>query len=393
MNNKINIQEIVDALAERNGITKKDADIFVRSMFDLIEDALEKDRYIKVKGLGTFKLIEVDERESVNVNTGERFLIEGHSKISFIPDNSLKEVINKPFSHFETVIVNNGVDLNYIENIPDNKETKIDIEESYSTPENNENKEIQTNSEIVVKQEQDTSILLKNPVEKSLTPKIEDIKKEENTSNNEVEKKVSSITEPLITKKEIANYKSEECNKEELATVSTENELSSIERKKEILKTMKEEEKVSHTALYIIISMTVFLVLLILFFAYNMQNKQKMIKSPHKIEQKLKPQPIINKDTINKSTDSTATYIDSVKINTSTNKKTILDPDIKYTIDGTIDEYILQKGESLTDISKKYYNSPKFINYIFLYNKETIKDPNLVHNGMKIKVPRLIPAK
>jgi len=392
MNNKINIQEIVDALAERNGITKKEADTFVRSMFDLIEDALEKDRYIKVKGLGTFKLIEVDERESVNVNTGERFLIEGHSKISFIPDNSLKEVINKPFSHFETVIVNNGVDLNDIENIPDNQETEINIEESHS-PENNEIKEIQTNSEIVVKQEQDTSILLKNPVEKSLTPKIEDIKKEENTSNNEVEKKVSSITEPLITKKEIANYKSEECNKEELATVSTENELSSIERKKEILKAMKEEEKGSHTALYIIISITVFLVLLIVFFAYNMQNKQRMIKSPHKIEQKLKPQPIINKDTINKSTDSTATYIDSVKINTSTNKKTILDPDIKYTIDGTIDEYILQKGESLTDISKKYYNSPKFINYIFLYNKETIKDPNLVHNGMKIKVPRLIPAK
>ena len=393
MNNKINIQEIVDALAERNGITKKDADTFVRSMFDLIEDALEKDRYIKVKGLGTFKLIEVDERESVNVNTGERFLIEGHSKISFIPDNSLKEVINKPFAHFETVIVNNGVDLNYIENIPDNKETKIDIEESYSTPENNENKEIQTNSDINVKQEQDASILLKNPIEEPSTPKIEEIKKEENTSNNESEKKVSLVTEPLITKEEITSYKPEESNKEELATVSTENELSSVERKKEIFKAMKEEEKVSHTALYIIISITVFLVLLILFFAYNMQNKQKMIKSPHKIEQKSKPQPIINKDTMNLSTDSVVTFIDSVKINTSTNKKQMLDPDIKYTIDGSIDEYILQKGESLTDISKKYYNSPKFTHYIFLYNKETIKDPNLVHSGMKIKVPRLIPVK
>jgi len=393
MNNKINIQEIVDALAERNGITKKEADTFVRSMFDLIEDALEKDRYIKVKGLGTFKLIEVDERESVNVNTGERFLIEGHSKISFIPDNSLKEVINKPFSHFETVIVNNGVDLDYIENIPDNKETKTNIEESDSAPENNENKEIQTNSDINVKQEQDASILLKNPIEEPSTPKIEEIGKEENTSNNESEKEEGAVTEPSIIKKEITSYKSEEYNKEELVTVSTENEQSSIERKKEILKTMKEEEKVSHTALYIIISMTVFLVLLILFFAYNMQNKQKMIKSPHKIEQKLKPQPIINKDTINLSTDSTVTCIDSVKINTSTNKKQILDPDIKYTIDGSIDEYILQKGESLSDISKKYYNSPKFIHYIFLYNKETIKDPNLVHRGMKIKVPRLIPAK
>lgn len=199
MNNKINIQEIVDALAERNGITKKDADTFIRSMFDLIEDALEKDRYIKVKGLGTFKLIEVDERESVNVNTGERFLIEGHSKISFIPDNSLKEIINKPFAHFETVIVNNGVDLESIEDISNNHEKKINVEESNST-------------------------LGKNV--------IEEIKKEEDTSNNESEKKDSSVIESLITKKETLSNKTKESDKENFTTTSTENELSSIERKK-----------------------------------------------------------------------------------------------------------------------------------------------------------------
>lgn len=368
MNNKINIQEIVDALAERNGITKKDADTFIRSMFDLIEDALEKDRYIKVKGLGTFKLIEVDERESVNVNTGERFLIEGHSKISFIPDNSLKEIINKPFAHFETVIVNNGVDLESIEDISNNHEKKINVEESNST-------------------------LGKNV--------IEEIKKEEDTSNNESEKKDSSVIESLITKKETLSNKTKESDKENFTTTSTENELSSIERKKEILKTMKEEEKVSHTALYIIISITLILVLFIIFFAFRMQNKQKMMQSQHAIEQKIKPQPvinkkpqpIINKDTMNLSTDSATVYVDSVKINSSTKKEQALDPNIKYTINGTIDEYILLKGESLTDISKKYYNSPKFIYYIFLYNKETIKDPNLVHSGMKIKIPRLIPAK
>ena len=108
---KLTIQDIAKVLSDRKGLSKKDASNFVNEMFDIIQQALERDMVVKVKGLGTFKIIDVDPRESVNVNTGERVLIEGHNKITFTPDQLLKEIVNKPFSQFETVVLNEGVDF------------------------------------------------------------------------------------------------------------------------------------------------------------------------------------------------------------------------------------------------------------------------------------------
>ncbi len=108
---KLTIQDIAKVLTDRKGLSKKEASNFAGEMFDIIKQALERDLIVKVKGLGTFKIIDVDPRESVNVNTGERVLIEGHSKITFTPDQLLKEIVNKPFSQFETVVLNDGVDF------------------------------------------------------------------------------------------------------------------------------------------------------------------------------------------------------------------------------------------------------------------------------------------
>ena len=113
---KITIQELAAALMERNNLNKKEATSFVSAIFDVIQQALETEKIVKIKGLGTFKIIDVDDRESVNVNTGERVLIEGHGKITFIPDPIIKELVNKPFSQFETVVLNDGVDF---EDLPD----------------------------------------------------------------------------------------------------------------------------------------------------------------------------------------------------------------------------------------------------------------------------------
>lgn len=111
MNEKLNIQDLIEMLAERHGMSRKDADSFMKEFFQLIEESLEKDKYVKIRGLGTFKLINVGSRESVNVNTGERFRIEGHTKVSFTPEPTLKDIINRPFSHFETVVLNDGTVL------------------------------------------------------------------------------------------------------------------------------------------------------------------------------------------------------------------------------------------------------------------------------------------
>ena len=111
MNEKITILDLANVLADKHSMEKKDAEQFIKGMFELVEEALSTEKYVKVKGLGVFKLTDVVSRESINVNTGERFEIQGHTKITFTPDNSIKELINKPFSHFETVILNEGVEL------------------------------------------------------------------------------------------------------------------------------------------------------------------------------------------------------------------------------------------------------------------------------------------
>ena len=108
---KVSIQELAALLVDRAGLNKKEATTFIGAIFDLVQQALETEKIVKIKGLGTFKIIDVDDRESVNVNTGERVLIEGHGKITFAPDSIIKELVNKPFSQFDTVVLNDGVDF------------------------------------------------------------------------------------------------------------------------------------------------------------------------------------------------------------------------------------------------------------------------------------------
>ena len=108
---KLNVFDLSGVLMSKNGLGDKESRRFVKAIFDVIQECLDEDKVVKVKGLGTFKIIEVDDRESINVNTGERVLIEGHSKLTFTPDSVMKEIVNKPFSQFETVILNDGVDF------------------------------------------------------------------------------------------------------------------------------------------------------------------------------------------------------------------------------------------------------------------------------------------
>lgn len=110
MKKKLLLQDISDLLVQPGHAGKKDADNFVRAFFDIVEQGLLEDQFVKIKGLGTFKLVSVSDRESVNINTGERFQISGHTKISFTPDNAMKELVNRPFSHFEAVDLSEDTD-------------------------------------------------------------------------------------------------------------------------------------------------------------------------------------------------------------------------------------------------------------------------------------------
>lgn len=118
---KTALQLIADTVAKKHKITVKEAEKFVSAMFDVMNEGLKTDKLVKVKGLGTFKVQAVKPRESVNVNTGERVLIEGHDKVSFTPDATMKELVNKPFAQFETVVLNDGVDFTDIDSKYENE--------------------------------------------------------------------------------------------------------------------------------------------------------------------------------------------------------------------------------------------------------------------------------
>lgn len=112
MMERISIQELAAVLTVKNGLKKKEAEQFASMIFEVVKDNLMSERLVKIKGLGTFKVIDIEPRESINVNTGERVLIEGHEKVTFTPDTAMKELVNRPFSQFETVILNDGVEFN-----------------------------------------------------------------------------------------------------------------------------------------------------------------------------------------------------------------------------------------------------------------------------------------
>ena len=173
MDNKILLQDIADFLCYRSGITKREAEQFVRAFFEVIQQGVERDQYVKIKGFGTFKLVEVGQRESVNINTGERFQINGHTKVSFTPDTSLKDLVNRPFSHFQTVILND--------------ETAIEELDACTVPEDSE----QLNEEVSILESQ-----IPATEEEENTSMINDKEAEANQSESEANQ---SESEPIIS--------------------------------------------------------------------------------------------------------------------------------------------------------------------------------------------------
>ena len=112
---KFSLNTLGKLLADKSGLSQVKAELFIRKMFDVCNQGLDADKQVKIKWLGTFKVQATKDRESINVNTGERFTIEGRDKLTFTPDNILKEIVNKPFAQFETVVVNDGVDFDEID--------------------------------------------------------------------------------------------------------------------------------------------------------------------------------------------------------------------------------------------------------------------------------------
>ena len=371
MNEKITIQDIIDLLCQKHNIDRKEAELFTKGMFDLIEEALATEKFVKVKGLGTFKLTEVDARESVDVNTGERIEIQGHTKVSFTPDTTMKELINKPFSHFETVVLNDGVELEDTVACEDVETSHLEV--------------LDSTTEV-----KDTSIVE--------TPII----KEESISSEESVINESIVEEPVVEEAEleepvIETSYGEEVITEEIVTEESASENLIVEEPQPAISLVNEdctseltEEKKSPFFLWGII---VVLLLIILFGVYwiffRTSAVTEPVATPSVKEEVVVPVPMEEE----KPKADTLKSIQFIELSAEELRKERV-PSMADTLEcqivGTQTEYILQNGETIIRASIRFFGTKKYWPYIVKYNMDILKDPDNIPAGIRIKIPKLV---
>ena len=233
MKQKLLLSDFAQWLSEKEGITKKEAQTFLRTLFQIVEQGLTDDQFVKIKGLGTFKLVTVNERESVNINTGERFQIGEHNKIAFIPDASMKEIINRPFAHFESVDLSDETDTAELDAVDEavKQEFPPISEEETSTAEES----IPTTVEVITESSHPTSLPEK---QKDVTEEVS----EESNLTEEIPTEIATITEGLEEKK--AEEKAEEtealAQAEETETLAQAEETETLAQAEAVAITAKE---------------------------------------------------------------------------------------------------------------------------------------------------------
>ena len=389
MNEKITLQDLINLFGEKQSMSKKDAELFVRSLFDLIEEALATEKYVKVKGFGTFKLTEVDSRESVNVNTGERIEIQGHTKVSFTPDTTMKDLINKPFAHFETVVLNDGVEF---------EDTPVEVPDTLDdTPE-------------VIVPVVETTEVVEIPVpeeipEEEVAPEIVVTEEPEVIEEPEAVEEQEMVEETLVPEEAPVQ---EEATLEEpqptITEVAEEEKPESIEEKpseEEVVETIVEEKVVEESKEKsinrILWGVIVVLVLIILFGAYWMflrptDTPEVTPAPPVQEEQVATPAPIAEE----KPQEETLKIVQFIELSEEELRKERVPSfadTLDYQIVGTQEEYTLQKGETIIRASVRFFGTKKYWPYIVKHNMDVLPDPDNIPAGIRIKIPKLVEKK
>lgn len=328
MENKIFIADLAEGLARRKSISKKDAESFVRTVFDAIQEQLLAGEQVKIKGFGTFKVITVESRESVNVSTGERFVIDSHGKISFTPDKTLADHVNKPFAGFETVILHNNTKTEDMERVDEAPVAEEPVVEA-PAPE----KKTEAPAKLEPKVEK--------PVEKKPEPKVEkpvaEVKPVE-------EKKPEPKAEPV---KVVEKPKAEP-----------------------VKPAVKAEEPKSKWWLWCLI-----LVLVIGCAVWYMNSKpaeQEPVQT-EEVEETVVETPA---EPV-KSAEELAADYEQVANG-------------EYWIVGTKTTHVLEKNEDLTKLSLQYYGDKKLINYIIRHNGYSAQKASNLFVGTEVKIPELV---
>ena len=472
MNEKINLQDLINLLQRQPNMEQTDADAFVRAFWETIEEGLLSDGIVKVKGLGTFKLVGVESRESINVNTGERFEIRQHSKITFMADSSMRNIINKPFAHFESVILNEETVFDDIEeniigepdsdtqqssNSTDEALSEADTEvllvsecESSNSVISEKTESVPSDSahpEIVRTENdevhgggngaflQEPTISTKSVDSTKVSVSIEDsenmsMSEFQQSSDSEQTSSAEDITPLDKLENEMAGDKSEECIYEDKADVSIHSQMSN--------------ECVMHSAKQTSRKALLFAVIALLFFVifgYSVLHYNKYGKSNHEgqekselvdnlvAEKESKEEFAVLADMTNNEvafssvseddrqgasvgssdeksvSDVKEKNLGSDKIRPDENKQgsvttqrvlttrvkgqeTLADT-VEYEIVGVLGQEKIRPGDTLAKFAFKYYGNRRLWQYIALYNKSVVKNPNNVPIGTVLEIPQL----
>lgn len=392
MNNKISQQELAASFAARKELPKKQAELFVRTMFEIVQEYVVKEGLVKIKGLGTFKLINVESRASVDVSTGERIQIDSHSKITFTPDKALADQVNKPFAGFTTVILNPDTRLEDMES--------MELDESLLpelTPE-----ELEEDVETENFSEEEIS------VEDTETENAEEI--DENAEGEPEEEKAEVTKEQM---EQVVEPIKEESMTKEIKMVDAEVIQQMVQNA--VNKEMKKQRGVVLSWGWVATCMFLIVVMLIGSFmlGYRMGGDTNHplfgqvvetkvgVKKPQAVKTEKKADSAAGKK--EQSQPQTKEAVKEDKAVTATQAPEELQvkpveakpvakyeqmPGGAYEIVGVKGEHIMKAGDNLLRIARKNYGDPELARYIVFFNH--IENPDVVPLGAKLKLPELV---
>lgn len=398
-------------------LDKKTCEAFARTLFEVVEEALLSDKFVKVKGFGTFKLVAVSDRESVNINTGERFQIEGHTKVSFIPDNTLKEEINRPFAHFETIDLSD-----------ETEQAELDAIDAAAAEEALENEEAEETVEEVAEE-----MPADEPAEEVVEEEVKEEVPEEVLKEEPVEETEEPMEEPVATEPQTivtAEKKEEEPAKAEEPAADT-----TLESEKAPEPEAEEQEE-APTALPVSYEYTeqpprrpfnwwkvigvFFFVLALMLLSYfagyyrllcpciiglpewtEPQPAQPAAKVQPTKTAPAKPQPAPAETTAPKISENSLNSKNPEQLESRRSKPAKPDPAPRKQqsapaevapappADTTVatQPHTVARGETLYSIARKYYGSDKYVNVIIRHNR--IKNPNNIEKGTTLQIPIL----
>ncbi len=430
MDNKILLQDLAMGVSARTSSAKKDADNFVRNVFDIIVQYLQEDKIVKIKGLGTFKVIEVSGRDSVNVNTGERIHISGHSKISFTPDTALRDQVNRPFADFETIIINDGIDIEEMERIPevmeeapepsdiqalsdelsssgqvdglgnDTEEVGVDENISVAVPQ----EETVSNLEVTDEIPEDAEIQEDEPqtsvVEASVVDAHEEEVKDDLSQGETNDESASQPTETSIEAKETEEIDESVGLLDRSSTDDKEERVQIVEKEKVVY--IERKPCKLCWVLYVLLM----LAMMTLSYLAGSQSwfvkadnddmsDTEMVEADERMSVEVDSQNHATQQTADSTSNPTEEVLSAEDVAVQTSAITMVEepkpqdsyPDGVYEITGTKCVHLLKAGEGLYQLARVYYNNMNMAEYIVKYNH--ITNPDIVSEGTALKIPEL----